>query len=73
MPTTTTPQPISDARKLQLARLERSSNADYERVVALLSASDKASVLAYVDSLAGKPLPPMPDPGKVKIGQPAKK
>ena len=61
---TTPPEPISDLRKLQLARLERNSNADYQRVLDTLSPADKSAVLAYVDNLAGKPLPPMPDPGK---------
>lgn len=64
---TTPPEPISDLRKLQLARLERNHNSDYERVIALLSPADKAAVLAYIDALAGKPLPPMPDPGKVNV------
>lgn len=74
MPTTPkTPQPISDVRKLQLARLERNSNADYERVMATLSPGDSAAVLQYIGSLTGKPLPPMPDPGKVRFGTPGAK
>ena len=68
---TTPPAPISDLRKLQLARLERNSNADYQRVLDTLSPADKAAVLGYIDSMAGKPLPPMPNPGKVNVVQSA--
>ena len=63
----TPPQPISDLRKLQLARLERNSNADYQRVLDTLSPADRGLVLHYVDNLAGKPLPPLPAPGKPHI------
>lgn len=64
---------FTDARKLQLARLERNSPADYQRVIATLSAADKTSVLSYIDGMAGKPLPPLPNPGKVNIGTPGPK
>jgi hypothetical protein len=69
----TPPQPINDGRKLQLARLERNSPADYARVMATLKPDDKAAVLAHVAKLKGKPLPPLPDPGKPHIVHPEKK
>lgn len=62
----TPPQPITEARKLQLARLERNSLADYARVMATLKSDDKTAVLAHVAKLKGKPLPPLP-PGKPNI------
>ena len=42
-------------------------------MISTLSPSDKIAALAYVDSLAGKLLPPMPPPGKVNIGKPGTK
>ena len=69
----TPPQPISDLRKLQLARLERNHKADYHRVLGTMSATDKSAVLAYIGAQTGKALPPMPSPGKVKFGQPGPK